>query len=75
MSASQFSPDGRVFQVEYALKAVENSGTAIGVRCKDGVVFGVEKLVMLKLYETGTNKRIFHIDRHIGMVGVPCIYY
>ncbi|PIK57084.1 putative proteasome subunit alpha type-3 [Apostichopus japonicus] len=67
LSASQFSPDGRVFQVEYALKAVENSGTAIGVRCKDGVVFGVEKLVMLKLYETGTNKRIFHIDRHIGM--------
>lgn len=67
LSASQFSPDGRVFQVEYALKAVENSGTAIGVRCKDGVVFGVEKLVMLKLYEAGTNKRICHIDRHIGM--------
>lgn len=57
-----------MFQVEYALKAVENSGTAIGVRCKDGVVFGVEKLVMLKLYEAGTNKRICHIDRHIGMV-------
>ncbi len=28
--ASQFSPDGRVFQIEYADKAVENSGTAIG---------------------------------------------
>ncbi|XP_077995243.1 proteasome subunit alpha type-3-like [Glandiceps talaboti] len=67
LSASQFSPDGRVFQVEYALKAVENSGTAVGVRGKDGVVFGVEKLVLSKLYEVGANKRIFHIDKHIGM--------
>lgn len=64
---SQFSPDGRVFQVEYAMKAVENSGTAVGVRCKDGVVFGVEKLVTSKLYEAGANKRIFHIDTHIGI--------
>uniref|UniRef100_A0A8C4QIQ0 Proteasome subunit alpha type n=1 Tax=Eptatretus burgeri TaxID=7764 RepID=A0A8C4QIQ0_EPTBU len=67
LSASQFSPDGRVFQVEYAVKAVENSSTAIGIRCKDGVVFGVEKLVLSKLYEEGSNKRIFTIDRHIGM--------
>ncbi|KAH3697083.1 proteasome subunit alpha type-3-like [Dreissena polymorpha] len=67
LSSSQFSPDGRVFQVEYAQKAVENSGTAIGIRGKDGVVFGVEKLVTSKLYETGANKRIFNIDKHIGM--------
>lgn len=67
LSASQFSPDGRVFQVEYAIKAVENSGTAIAIRGKDGVVFGVEKLVVSKLYEVGANKRIFHIDQHIGM--------
>jgi len=67
LSASQFSPDGRVFQVEYALKAVENSGTAIGIRAKDGVVLAVEKLVTSKLYEHGANKRIFNIDKHIGM--------
>jgi len=67
LSASQFSPDGRVFQVEYALKAVENSGTAVGIRGKDGVVFGVEKLVTSKLYEVGANKRIFNVDRHIGI--------
>lgn len=42
--------------------------TAIGIRCKDGVVFGVEKLVLSKLYEEGSNKRIFNIDRHVGMV-------
>lgn len=67
LSASQFSPDGRVFQVEYAQKAVENSGTAIAIRGKDGIVFAVEKLVTSKLYEPGSNKRIFHIDTHVGM--------
>lgn len=54
--------------MEYAIKAVENSGTAVGLRCKDGVVFGVEKLVTSKLYEQGSNKRIFTVDRHVGMV-------
>ncbi|GLH12331.1 Proteasome subunit alpha type-3 [Gryllus bimaculatus] len=67
LSASQFSPDGRVFQVEYAHKAVENSGTVIGLRGKDGVVFAVEKLVTSKLYEPGANKRVFNIDTHVGM--------
>lgn len=42
--------------------------TAIGIRGKDGVVFGVEKLKRSKLYESGANKRIFNIDSHIGMV-------
>lgn len=67
LSAAQFSPDGRVFQVEYAQKAVENSGTVVGIRGKDGVVFGVERLVQSRLYEDDANKRIFHIDLHIGM--------
>jgi len=67
LSASQFSPDGRVFQVEYAQKAVENSGTAVGLRCKDGVVFAVEKIIASKLYEPGANKRIFTVDTHAGI--------
>ncbi|XP_059173137.1 proteasome subunit alpha type-3-like [Physella acuta] len=45
---------------------IENSRTAIGIRGKDGVVFGVEKLITSKLYEKGDNKRILNIDRHIG---------
>jgi len=44
--------------------------TAIGIRGKDGVVFAVEKLVQSKLYERGSNKRIFTIDKHIGMVSI-----
>lgn len=73
LSASQFSPDGRVFQVEYAGKAVENSGTVIGLRGKDGVVFAVEKLITSKLYEPKANKRIFDVDQHIGMVSNPIL--
>ncbi|KIK96957.1 hypothetical protein PAXRUDRAFT_10488 [Paxillus rubicundulus Ve08.2h10] len=67
LSASTYSPDGRIFQVEYANKAVENSGTAIGLRVKDGVVLAVEKLVHSKLLVPGANRRIQTIDRHIGM--------
>ncbi|KAB0799423.1 hypothetical protein PPYR_07303 [Photinus pyralis] len=67
LSASQFSPDGRVFQVEYACKALDNSGTVIALKGKEGVVLAVEKLVTSKLYEPGANRRIFTIDRHVGM--------
>lgn len=67
LSASQFSPDGRVFQIEYAGKSVENSGTVIGLRGKDGVVLAVEKLITSKLYEPESGTRIFTIDSSIGM--------
>ncbi|KAK0190849.1 20S proteasome subunit [Armillaria mellea] len=67
LSASTYSPDGRIFQVEYANKAVENSGTAIGLRVKGGVVLAVEKLVHSKLLVPGANRRIQTVDRHVGM--------
>ncbi|KAH6898622.1 nucleophile aminohydrolase [Thelonectria olida] len=65
---SIFSPDGRNFQVEYAVKAVENGGTSIGIRAKDGVVLAVEKVVSSKLLKPGANKRIGTVDSHIGSV-------
>ncbi|CAN0455141.1 unnamed protein product, partial [Hapterophycus canaliculatus] len=43
-------------QVEYATKAVENSGTALGVRCKDGVLLAVEKLLISKMLVAGSNR-------------------
>ena len=46
---------------------MENSGTALAIRGKDGVVFAVEKIVTSKLYEKGANRRIFNIDTHVGM--------
>lgn len=68
LSNSVFSPDGRNFQVEYAMKAVENGGTSIGIKCKDGVVLAVEKIIQSKLLVPGKNKRIQTVDRHVGVV-------
>eukprot|EP01089_Gocevia_fonbrunei_P000083 TRINITY_DN1006_c0_g1_i1.p1 TRINITY_DN1006_c0_g1~~TRINITY_DN1006_c0_g1_i1.p1 ORF type:complete len:251 (+),score=58.16 TRINITY_DN1006_c0_g1_i1:291-1043(+) len=67
LSATTFSPDGRVFQVEYASKAVENSGTAIGLRVKDGVILAVEKLVISKMLEPASSKRVHAADKHVGL--------
>ncbi|KAI0660851.1 20S proteasome subunit [Cubamyces menziesii] len=67
LSASTYSPDGRIFQVEYANKAVENSGTAIGLRVKNGIVLAVEKLVHSKLLIPEANRRIYTVDKHIGI--------
>lgn len=67
LSPTTFSPDGRLFQVEYANKAVENSGTAIGIRCADGVVMGVEKVLLSPLLKKGSNKQIATLGAHQGM--------
>lgn len=67
LSTTTFSPDGRVFQVEYAAKAVENSGTSLAICCKDGVIFAVEKFLHSKMLVPGTSKRIFPVHRHAGM--------
>lgn len=50
------------------MKAVENGGTAIGIRCKDGVVLAVEKIITSKLLKPGANKKIATVDRHVGIV-------
>jgi len=67
LSPTTFSPDGRVFQVEYAGKAVEKSGTAIGIKCRDGVVLGVEKVVISKMLVPSSNRRIQTVDLHAGL--------
>lgn len=66
-STTTFSPDGRVFQVEYAMKAVDNSSTAIGIRCKDGIAMAVDKPVISKMLVEGSNRRILNVDKHSGM--------
>ena len=67
LSSSTYSPDGRVFQVEYAVKAVEASGTVIAIRAKDGVVIGVQNLKASKLLVPKSNKKIGSADIHIGL--------
>ena len=61
-----FSPDGRLFQVEYAREAVKRGTTTVGVKFKDGVVLIVDKRLSSKLIEPKSIEKIFKIDSHIG---------
>lgn len=62
-----FSPDGRLFQVEYAREAVKRGTTSLGIKSKDGVVLLVDKRSTSKLVESKSIEKIFKIDEHIGV--------
>ena len=65
-----FSPDGRLFQVEYAREAVKRGTTSIGVKSSEGIVLAVDKRTTSKLVEASSIEKIFEkifkIDEHIG---------
>lgn len=64
---TMFSPDGRLYQVEYAREAVKRGTTAVGIKCKTGVVLLVDKRVSSRLLEPSSIEKIFRIDEHIGV--------
>ncbi|KAJ5078818.1 proteasome subunit alpha type-3 [Anaeramoeba ignava] len=66
VTPTTYSPEGRIFQVEYAARSVENSSTAIGIRVSDGVIFGVEKKIISKMLVKGSNRRVGSVGDHIG---------
>lgn len=55
-----FSPEGRLYQVEYAMEAINNAGAAIGVRATDGVVLAAEKKITSKVRRSSTNFNHLH---------------
>lgn len=67
-----FSPDGRLYQVEYAIETVRRGTLAVGIKSKDGVVLAVEEKAR-KLQSIGQTQKIFQIDDHIGVAAAGYI--
>ena len=67
-----FSPDGRLYQVEYAIETVRRGTVAVGVKCKDGIVIAVEEKPR-KLQISETAQKIFQIDDHVGVAAAGYI--
>ena len=61
-----FSPDGRLFQVEYAREAVKKGSTTIGGKYKDGVALIVDERSVSRLLEPKSTEKIHDIDDYIG---------
>jgi len=61
-----FSPDGRLFQVEYAREAVKRGTTTVALKYETGVVLIVDKRISSRLIEPNSIEKIFKIDDHIG---------
>ncbi|MCS7142736.1 MAG: archaeal proteasome endopeptidase complex subunit alpha [Aigarchaeota archaeon] len=61
-----FSPQGRLFQVEYALETVKSGSSALALRVKEGVVMAVEERTQSKLQSQHYSQKLFQIDEHIG---------
>jgi len=62
-----FSPDGRLYQVEYAREAVKRGTASIGIRTGDGVVLVVDKRIRSPLMERTSVEKIHKADDHIGI--------
>jgi len=61
-----FSPEGRLFQVEYAIEAIKLGSTAVGIQTSEGVILAVEKRITSPLLESTSVEKIMEIDTHIG---------
>jgi len=62
-----FSPEGRLYQVEYAMEAISHAGTAIGILASDGIVLAAEKKLTSKLLEPSkSSEKMYMIDEHVA---------
>ncbi len=66
-SCTTLSQEGRIYQLEYAEKAVETAASCMGIACKDGILLLSEKVRLYKTIVKGSNKTIHSITPTIGM--------
>jgi len=62
-----FSPEGRLYQVEYAMEAISQAGSAVGILAKDGIVLAAEKRNVSKLLDIRkSTEKMYKIDEHVS---------
>jgi proteasome alpha subunit len=62
-----FSPEGRIYQVEYALELVKRGSPIVGIKSEEGIVLAVLEPQLSKLAAPTNSKKIFRIDDHVGV--------
>ena len=72
MTPTMYSPDGRIYQVEYAIETVKRGTLAIGVVSKEGVIMAVEEKPRT-LQTSNVTQKIFQVDYHIGVAAAGYI--
>lgn len=72
MTPTMYSPDGRIYQVEYAIETVKRGTLAIGIKTNQGVVMAVEEKPRT-LQTSNITQKIFQVDTHIGVAAAGYI--
>ena len=72
MTPTMYSPDGRIYQVEYAIETVKRGTLALGIKSKEGVIMAVEEKPRA-LQTSGITQKIFQVDYHIGVAAAGYI--
>ena len=67
-----FSPDGRLYQVEYAMETVRRGSLALGIKTNEGTIIAVDEKIN-KLQTSGLTQKIFQVDAHIGVAAAGYI--
>jgi proteasome alpha subunit len=67
-----FSPDGRLYQVEYAIETVKRGSIALGIKTNDGIIFAADERAR-KLQIVEEPQKLFKIDQHIGVAAAGYI--
>lgn len=72
MTPTMYSPDGRIYQVEYAIETVKRGTLAIGIKSKEGIIMAVEEKPRA-LQTSNITQKIFQVDQHIGVAAAGYI--
>jgi len=67
-----FSPDGRLYQVEYAIETVKRGTLALGIKTKDGIIIAAEEKPR-RLQISDKPQKLFQVDHHIGVAAAGYI--